>query len=63
MAAVVWAPVRDKEDATLHDFSAPIMQEWLAPAMLQCLNKIQGIVQEHLGYVPKEVLLHDAAIV
>jgi len=57
------APARDKEDAALHDFSAPIVQERLAPATLQRLNKIRGIVQEHLGYAPEEVSLRDAAIV
>jgi len=56
-------PVRDKEDATLHDFSALIMQEQLAPTTLQRLNKIWGIVQEHLGYTPEEVSLRNVAIV
>ena len=40
----VGTPARDKEDATLHDFSTPIVQERLAPTMLQCLNKIRGII-------------------
>ena len=57
------APARDKEDAALRDFSAPIVQEQLAPATLQRLNKIRAIVQEHLGYAPEEVSLCDAAIV
>jgi len=48
-------PVRDKEDAALCDFSALIVQEQLMPATLQCLNKIWGIVQEHLSYAPEEV--------
>jgi len=56
-------PARDKEDAVLHNFSTPIMQERLVPTTLQHLNKIQGIVQEHLSYMPEEVLLRNTAII
>jgi hexokinase len=59
----VGAPARDAEDAALRDFSAPIVEEQLAPATLQRLNKIRAIVQEHLGYALEDVSLRDAAIV
>jgi len=39
------------------------VEDQLAPATLQRLNKIRAIVQEHLGYGPGEVSLRDAAIV
>jgi hexokinase len=57
------APAGDLDDSALRDFSAQIVEDQLAPATLQRLNKIRVIVQEHLGYGPGEVSLRDAAIV
>ncbi|KAH9967730.1 hypothetical protein BGW80DRAFT_1339745 [Lactifluus volemus] len=54
---------RVEEEATLRDFSVPLAKERLAPSTLQRLEKVQKIVQEHLGYEPGEVSLRDAAIV
>jgi len=54
----------EAEAAALRDFSAPPQAgERLAPATLKRLNKVQEVVQEHLGYAPGEVSLRDAALV
>jgi hexokinase len=56
-------PPEREEEAALRDFSAPLAKERLTPATLQRLERVQKIVQEHLGYAPGEVSLRDAAIV
>ena len=53
----------EEENATLRDFSAPLVEERIAPATLRRLNRVREIVQEQLGYAPGEVSLRDAAIV
>jgi hexokinase len=53
----------DSENAALRDFSAPLVEERIAPATLRRLNRVREIVQEHLGYAPGEVSLRDAALV
>jgi hypothetical protein len=53
----------EEEYAALRDFSAPLVEEWIAPAMLRRLNRVWEIVQEHLGFAPGEVSLGDAALV
>ncbi|KAI9510953.1 hypothetical protein F5148DRAFT_1174805 [Russula earlei] len=57
------ALVRAPEAALLRDFSVRLAEEELAPTTLQRLNKIQKVVEEHLGYAPGEVSLRDAALV
>ena len=55
----------EEEHATLalRDFSAPLVEERIAPATLRRLNRVREIVQEHLGFEPGEVSLRDAALV
>ena len=53
----------EKECAALRDFSAPLVEERIAPAVLRRLNRMREIVQEHLGFEPGEVSLRDAALV
>jgi hexokinase len=59
----VSSPAQGSDEAALRDFSVPLAEERLASATLQRLNKVQEIVQEHLGYAPGEVSLRDAALV
>lgn len=53
----------EEECAALRDFSAPLVEERIAPATLRRLNRVREIVQEHLGFAPGEVSLRDAALV
>jgi len=53
----------ENADATLRDFSAPLVEERIAPATLRRLNRVREIVQEHLGFTPGDVSLRDAALV
>ncbi len=53
----------EEENAALRDFSAPLVEERIAPATLRRLNKVREVVQEHLGFAPGEVSLRDAALV
>jgi len=50
-------------NAALCDFSTPLVEERIMPAMLRGLNRVREIVQEHLGYEPGEVSLRDVALV
>jgi hypothetical protein len=42
----------EEEYAALRDFSAPLVEERIAPATLRRLNRVREIVQEHLGFAP-----------
>jgi hexokinase len=53
----------EEEHAALRDFSAPLVEERMAPATLRRLNRVREIVQEHLGFEQGEVSLRDAALV
>jgi len=53
----------EEEYAALRDFSAPLVEERIAPATLRRLNRVREIVQEYLGFEPGEVSLRDAALV
>ena len=53
----------EEEYASLRDFSAPLVEERIAPSTLRRLNKVREIVQEHLGFAAGEVSLRDAALV
>jgi hexokinase len=57
------APREEDSETALRDFSAPLVEERIAPATLRRLNRVREIVQEHLGYSPGEVSLRDAALV
>jgi hexokinase len=53
----------EEEYTALRDFSAPLVEERIAPATLRRLDRVREIVQEHLGFAPGEVSLRNAALV